>query len=86
MHDVTRRSHRIQKHKFAVTYRDTLFMKSIPVPPEHEKERVDVLRPGCTEKHYMTRRSHRMKKHKFTVTCPNTLFIESIPVPPEHEK
>jgi hypothetical protein len=42
MHYVTRRSHRMQKHKFDVTLLDALYVNSIPVPPEHEKQRVDV--------------------------------------------
>jgi hypothetical protein len=33
---VTHRSHRMQKHKFVVTYSGALFLKSIPVPHEHE--------------------------------------------------
>jgi hypothetical protein len=34
MHYVTRRSHRMQKQKFSVMCPNTLFVKSIPVPPE----------------------------------------------------
>jgi hypothetical protein len=37
MHYVTRRSHLMQKHKFGVTCSGTLFVKSVPVPHEHEK-------------------------------------------------
>jgi hypothetical protein len=37
MHYVTRRSHRMIKHKFSVTCPDTLFVESIPVPPEHKE-------------------------------------------------
>jgi hypothetical protein len=34
---LTRRSHRMQKYKFGVTFPDMLFMKTAPGPPEHEK-------------------------------------------------
>jgi hypothetical protein len=34
---VTRRSSRMQKHKFGITCPGALFVDSIPVPPEHEK-------------------------------------------------
>jgi hypothetical protein len=37
MHYVTHRSHWMQKDKFGVTCPDVLFVKSVPVPPEHEK-------------------------------------------------
>jgi hypothetical protein len=37
MHYVTHKSHRMQKHKFSVTCPNTLFVKYVPVPPEHEK-------------------------------------------------
>jgi hypothetical protein len=68
MHYVTRRYHRIQKHKFGVKCPDALFVESEPVPAEQTKECVNVSRPVCTTMHYMTRRSHRMQKHKFGVT------------------
>jgi hypothetical protein len=86
MHYVTRRSHWIQKHKFGVTCPGALFVESVPIPPEQEKCRVEVSRPGRTTMHYMTYRSHRMQKHKFSVTSPIVLFLESDPVPPEHAK
>jgi hypothetical protein len=35
MHYVTRQSHRMQKHKFGVTYPGVLYVESVPVPPEH---------------------------------------------------
>jgi hypothetical protein len=34
MHSVTRRSLRVQKQMFDVTYPNTLFMESVPGPPE----------------------------------------------------
>jgi hypothetical protein len=37
MHYVTRRSHRMQKHKFSVTCPDALFIESVAVPLEHEE-------------------------------------------------
>jgi hypothetical protein len=37
MHYVTHRTHWMQKHKFGVTCVGTLFVQSVPVPPEHEK-------------------------------------------------
>jgi hypothetical protein len=54
MHYVTHRSHRMQKQKFGVTCPDALFIKSILVPPGHEKYCVDISFPGCTELHYVT--------------------------------
>jgi hypothetical protein len=86
MHYVIFRSHRMQKHKFDVTYPGALFVISIPVPPEHEKYCAVVLHPRCTGMHYVIHRSHRMQKYKFSVTCLNALFVISVLVPPEHEK
>jgi hypothetical protein len=86
MHYVTRRSHRIQKHKFSVTCPNALFVKSVLIPAEHEKFSVDVSRPERTRMHYVTHRSHRMQKHKYGVACLVALFVKSIPVPPEPEK
>jgi hypothetical protein len=37
MHYVTHKSHLMQKHRFGVMRPDALFVKSVPVPPEHEK-------------------------------------------------
>jgi hypothetical protein len=86
MHYVTHRSDRMQKHKFSVTSPNALPMETAPGPHEHEKECVDVSRPGRTKIHYVTCRSHRMEKHKFSVTCPGALFVISVPVPLQHEK
>jgi hypothetical protein len=36
MHYVTRRSHRMQKHKFRVTCPDALFLLTAPGPPKHD--------------------------------------------------
>jgi hypothetical protein len=37
MHYMTHRSHRMQEHKFGVTYPSAPFVKSVPFPLEHEK-------------------------------------------------
>jgi hypothetical protein len=37
MHYVTRRSHRMQKHKFGVMFPGALFVISVPVPLKYEK-------------------------------------------------
>jgi hypothetical protein len=63
-----------------------VFVESVPFPPEHEKECIDVTRPGDTVMHFVTRRYHWMQKHKFGVRCPNAFFVESVLVPPEQEK
>jgi hypothetical protein len=60
MHYVTRKSHRMRKHKFTVLCLDALFVESVPVPPELEKWCIDVWCPGCTKMYYMTHRTHRM--------------------------
>jgi hypothetical protein len=74
------------KHKFIIMCLSTLFVESIPVPPEHEKWCVKVSRSELTGKHYVTCRSHQMKKQKFGVTWLDALFVKSVPLPPEHEK
>jgi hypothetical protein len=63
MNYLTRRSHRMQKHKFSVTCPSAQFLEIASSPPEHEKYCIDVLCLGCTRMHYMTHRSHQMKKH-----------------------
>jgi hypothetical protein len=82
---MTRRAHRMQKHKFSVTCLGALFMKAAPGSHQHEKS-VSTFRaldaPKCT----VTGRSHRMQKHNFGVTCPGILFMESALGAPEHEK
>jgi hypothetical protein len=65
MHYLTDRSHQMQKHMVSVTCLGMLFMKSVPVPPENYKERIDISFPGRTGMHDMTRTSHRVQKHKF---------------------
>jgi hypothetical protein len=37
LHYVTPKSHCMQKHNFSVTHPDALFVKSVLVPPKHEK-------------------------------------------------
>jgi hypothetical protein len=86
MHYVTRRTHRMEKHKFGITCPDTLFVESVPVPPKHEKACVIVSWHGRTRMHYLTHISHCMQKHKFGVTCPIALFMETALGPPEQEK
>jgi hypothetical protein len=76
----------MQKQKFGVTCPDEYLVKSVLVPPEHEKQCFDVLRLGCIAMHYVTRRSHRIEKLKFGLRCPNAIFVKSVPIPPEHEK
>jgi hypothetical protein len=81
----------MQKHKFAATCPDALFVESVPVPPELEKHYVDILQPLRTGMHYVIHRYHRMQKHKFGVTCPGLLFMEialrnPLPHTPDHEK
>jgi hypothetical protein len=83
---MTHTSHRMLKHKFGITFPNTLFVESVLAPFEHEKLCVDVSHRGLTGMHYVTRRYHRMQKHKFGVRCPDTLFVKSVPVPPEQKK
>jgi hypothetical protein len=61
MHYVTRRSHRMQKHKFGIMCLDTLFLESIPVSPEQEKWCLNVSYPKHTAMHYVTDRSNLMQ-------------------------
>jgi hypothetical protein len=77
MHYVTQRFHKMQNHKFSVTCPDTLFVKSLPVPPEHKNKCIDVSHPGRTGMHYVAHISDRIQKHKFGVTCPDMLFLTS---------
>jgi hypothetical protein len=74
------------KHKLDATCPDALFVKSVPVPPEHEKSGVDVSRPGRTRMHYVTHRSHRMQKYMLGKMCFCTLLVQFVLVSPEHEK
>jgi hypothetical protein len=77
MHYMTRRSHRMQKHKFGVMCPNAFFIKSVPVPPKHEKYCTTVSGPRSTRLHYVTHISHKMQKHKFNVTCAGKLFKET---------
>jgi hypothetical protein len=43
MHYMTSISHRTEKHKFGTMCPSTLFVESVPVPPEHEKQCIDTL-------------------------------------------
>jgi hypothetical protein len=69
----------MDKHKFGVTYPDTLFMEITPGPPEQEKECLNISLPIRTGMHYVTRISHRMQKQKPSIPCLGTLFIETAP-------
>jgi hypothetical protein len=64
MNYVTRRSHRMQKHKNGVTCPGAPFMESAPGPPMQEKLCVNVSCPGRSGMDYVTRRCHRMQKHE----------------------
>jgi hypothetical protein len=86
MHDMTRRSYQMQKHKFDIMCPEAFFVESVPCPPEHEKYYVNVSLPECTGMHYVTHRSHRMQKHRIGVTCPGALFMETTPSAPKHKK
>jgi hypothetical protein len=86
MHNMARRSQRIEKYKLGVMCPGVLFVQYEQVPPEHEKECDHISCPGRTRMHYVTRRSHRMQKHMFSVTCPCALYMETAPDPHEHEK
>jgi hypothetical protein len=83
---MTRRSVRVEKYTLGVTCPDALFVKSVPVPPKHEKECDHISHPGRTRMHYVTHRSCRMQKHKFSVTCHGVLYMETAMEPHEHEK
>jgi hypothetical protein len=83
---MTSKSHRMQKHKFIITSPNALFVEAKLVPPEQEKQYVDVSHPGRTRMHYVTHRSHRMQKHMLGVTCLDMVFVESVQVPTVHEK
>jgi hypothetical protein len=86
MHYVTRRSHRMQKHKFGVTcsgalfvilYQSHLSMKN-SASMFHAADA-----PECTMRPVdPTGR----KKHKFHIKCLGELFVISVPVSPEHGK
>jgi hypothetical protein len=46
---VTHKSHQMEKHKFGIMCPSSLFVESVPVPPEHEKRCVKVSRTGRIE-------------------------------------
>jgi hypothetical protein len=62
-----------------------LFVQSVLVPPEHEKECNNVYTPECTGMHYVAHISHKIEKHVFGITCPRVIFMESLQVPPEQK-
>jgi hypothetical protein len=70
---VTRRTHRMQKHMFGVTYLGTLILENILV----NKSMKSVLRPKCAGINYVTHRSHQVQNHKLGLTWPDALFIET---------
>jgi hypothetical protein len=83
MHYVTRRSHRMQKHRVCVTCLDALFTKTALSPLEQEKYKfgVHTHQNALRDPHIPSR-----QKHKFNVMCPSAFLVESVAVPPEHEK
>jgi hypothetical protein len=58
MYYVTRRSNRMEKHKFDVMCPSVHFMETTSGPPEQEKQCVDVSRHRRTRMHFVTYRSH----------------------------
>jgi hypothetical protein len=78
----------MQKQKFYVTCPITIFVESVPVPPEHEKLCVDISCLGHTGVHYVTRRSHRMQKKQVQHNVSRSAFCVSTfhaPDAPEHD-
>jgi hypothetical protein len=99
MQYVTRRSHRMQKHKFGVTcpgvprmHRNELHdpMCFLPNPYRfHPSMKTSAMMfHGSDASECCTRPidPNGCKKHKFGLTCFGVLFVESAPVPTEHEK
>jgi hypothetical protein len=68
MRYVTRKPHRMQKHKFGITSPELLFVKSVSVPPSMKNSTSTIRSPNPTGLHYVTRRSHWMQKQMFSVT------------------
>jgi hypothetical protein len=58
MHYVTHISHLMQKHMFILMCPIAHFVESVLVPPELEKQCIDVLGPKRTTMDYVTRRYH----------------------------
>jgi hypothetical protein len=85
---VTRRSHRMQKHKFGVMCPCGIFIGSAPSPLKLENSAATFHPPPPTRTRmpYMIHIMHMMQKHKFGVTCPATHFTGSTPNPPDYEK
>jgi hypothetical protein len=77
MHNVTRRSHQMQKHMFGVRCPGAIFVVSVPVSHRQEKLCIDVSCPIRTKMHYMTRISNWMQKHMFGKMCTAALFMET---------
>jgi hypothetical protein len=86
MHYVTRRTHRMQKHKFCIMCPSADLIEITPGLLEHENCCVDISHPGLTKVPNVTRRFHFMQKHNFGVTCPDPLFMETTLSPTGHEK
>jgi hypothetical protein len=76
----------MQNHKFGVTCSITLFLESVSVPPEHEKQRLHFSCPRHTGMHYITHITHQVQKHNFNIMFPDALFMETALGPREHEK
>jgi hypothetical protein len=62
------------KHNFGVMCPGALFVETLPVPHELEKQCFGIPHPGCTVMHYVTRISHGMQKHEFDVACPDAFL------------
>jgi hypothetical protein len=86
MHYMTRRSSRMQKHKFCIMCPNALFIEIAPGLVDREKRCVDISHPGRTGMHCATRRFHLMQKYNLGIMCPDPLFMETTPSPPVHEK
>jgi hypothetical protein len=81
MHYLTRRSHRMQKHRFCVTRPSALLMDTAPCPPEHEKYCVDISHPGRTRMQYVTRRSLRMQNTQVRRNVSQHAFCQICTIP-----
>jgi hypothetical protein len=82
---VTRRLHRMQKHKFIVMCPSTLFMGSTTGPPEHKKIVHQSFMPW-THLNAMHDTQITLDEEKFGVRCPSAHFMVSAPGSPKDEK
>jgi hypothetical protein len=75
-----------EKHTFGLTCLDALFLESIPVPHEQEKECINVSRPGRTAMNNVIQQILPDAKHNFGIKCPSVLLVKSVLVKHELEK